>query len=74
VDKEVLFPTLRAALLRGDIRLTRGFVEFVDIDCLLHRTMIATLSLPQLLLVCELLREWIINLSLALIVGVAPQA
>src|SRR6185369_183472 len=56
-----------------DVHLVRGFVDLVDVDCFFNRTMIATLSGPQLLLMRELLCEWLVNLATAFIVGVAPQ-
>ena len=61
-------------MLCSNIRLPRSFVELVNVDGLLHRTMIETLSLPQLLLVSEFLGEWFINLSLAIVTGIVPQS
>ena len=56
----------------GDINLARGFVEFVDVDGLLDREVIATLCGPQLLLVSELACERLVNFPVAAVIRVAP--
>lgn len=51
-----LLPPLCATPGGGDIHLPRGLIELIDVDRFLYRKMIATLLLPQLLLVSEFLR------------------
>jgi hypothetical protein len=48
------------------------FVDFIDVDYFFHCTMIATLYLPQRLLVSEFLRERLVDLAAAVIVCVTP--
>jgi hypothetical protein len=59
---------------RGDIDLAGGFIELVDVDRLLERNMITTLDRPQMSLMSEFQRQWLVDFAIALIVGVAPEA
>jgi len=47
----------------------RGFVDLVDIDHFLNCTMIATLGLPQLLLMSKLLCERFVNFAAAFVIS-----
>ena len=65
-------PSFRAAARCGDVHFAGGFVDLVDVDDFFNGTMIATLRLPETLLVIEFLGQRFVYVAMAGVVGIAP--